>query len=85
MEPIVAGAKVALECAGSLVEQTIRQARANGARAETFSIPACLKEIIALLESTWERDILFDLEIGSNVPAEAISGPKPRHTAAVVA
>jgi signal transduction histidine kinase len=61
LKPVVASASASLHRAGMLVQQTMRLARNGHATIEPIDVWACLMEIEALVRSTWERNIEFEL------------------------
>jgi len=69
LEPVIASARISLQRAGELVEQTIRLAREDVAVGEAVSVRSCLAEIEALVKATWTSDIRFDFEVGPDLPA----------------
>src|SRR5262245_54911260 len=65
LEPVVDRARTSLQRAGTLVQQTIRLARDGNAAVEAVSVMACLLEVQALVKSTWQPAIRFELQPGS--------------------
>jgi signal transduction histidine kinase len=66
--PVVASARVSLQRAGTLVQQTLRIARDGNGAVEPVDISACLMEIEALVRATWDRNIQFELYAGQALP-----------------
>jgi signal transduction histidine kinase len=68
LEPVAASAKIALQRAGTLIQQTLRLAREGNAAVEPVSTTACLVELEALVKGTWESSVRFDLKADPNLP-----------------
>jgi signal transduction histidine kinase len=68
LRPVIASARISLQRAGALIQQTLRLAREGNAGAEVVSMTACLMEIEALIKNTWSPDIRFDLRMPTNLP-----------------
>ena len=66
--PAVASARVSLQRAGTLVQQTLRLARDGDAAVEPVDVWACLMEIEALVRATWDRNIEFELYASQALP-----------------
>lgn len=64
----IASARVSLQRAGTLVQQTMRFARDGSSAMELVDVWACLIEIEALVTATWGRDIRLDLYAGRGLP-----------------
>jgi signal transduction histidine kinase len=60
-EPVVANASASLHRAGMLVRETMRLARDGQATIEPVDVWVCLIEIEALVRTTWDRNIEFEL------------------------
>lgn len=68
LSPVVASAHSSLRRAGMLVQQTMRLARDGRKTSEPVDVWACLLEIEALVRSTWERNIVFELHMAQALP-----------------
>jgi signal transduction histidine kinase len=68
LEHVVARARMSLQRAGTLVQQTIRLASAGSATVESVNLIACLFEVRALLESTWDSNIRIEMQANSDLP-----------------
>jgi signal transduction histidine kinase len=68
LEPVVTSARISLQRAGELVEQTIRFAREDASAREVVSMGACLTEIEALVKNTWKPHIRCDFEASPDLP-----------------
>lgn len=66
--PIFASARISLQRAGTLVQQTMRLASDGNAAAEPVDIRACLMEIEALAKATWDRNIAFEIYASETLP-----------------
>jgi signal transduction histidine kinase len=66
--PVFASARISLQRAGTLVQQTMRLASDGNAAAEPIDIRACLMEIEALARATWDRDIAFEIYASETLP-----------------
>jgi signal transduction histidine kinase len=68
LELVIAGAKKSLERAGALVRQTISMASDRAVAVEQVSLEACLAEVEALIQATWERSIQLHVQVSSDLP-----------------
>jgi len=65
----IASARVSLQRAGTLVQQTMRFARNGDAAVEHVDVWTCLVEIEALVTATWGRNIRLELYAGRDLPS----------------
>jgi len=68
LQPVVASARVSLQRASTLVQQTLRLARDSDTLAEPVDVWACLMEIEAFVRATWDRNIEFELYASQALP-----------------
>jgi signal transduction histidine kinase len=68
LEPVVTSAKISLQRATELVQQTIRFARDDTPAGEVVSLSACLAEIENLVENTWKSHIRVEFETTPDLP-----------------
>ncbi|MEF3124849.1 sensor histidine kinase [Rhizobium leguminosarum] len=68
MTPTLPSARISLQRAGTLVQQTMRLASDGNAAAEPVDIRACLMEIEALAKATWDRNIAFEIYASETLP-----------------
>jgi signal transduction histidine kinase len=68
LAPVVARASVSLQRAAALVQQTIHLAREGSATVEAVSVMACLMEVQALVRSTWEPAVRFEVQASADLP-----------------
>jgi signal transduction histidine kinase len=66
--PVVACARVSLQRAGTLVQQTLRHARDGDVAVEPVDVWACLMEIEALVRATWDSNVQFELFASQMLP-----------------
>jgi signal transduction histidine kinase len=66
---VIAGAKTSLERAGALVRQTMGAVIERAMAVEQVSVVACLAEIEALVQVSWEEDIRLDVRVDQDVPS----------------
>lgn len=64
----ITSARVSLQRAGTLVQQTMRFARDGSLATELVDVWACLVEIEALVTATWSRKIRLELYAGRELP-----------------
>lgn len=65
---MITNARVSLQRAGTLVEQTMRFAREGSTAMELVDVWACMVEIEALVTATWGRNIRLELYAGRELP-----------------
>ena len=68
LAPVVASARISLQRAGALIQQTMHIVREGNAGAEPVSVIACLAEIEVLIKNTWAPHIRFDLQTCPDLP-----------------
>jgi signal transduction histidine kinase len=76
--PVVASARISLQRAGALVQQTMRLARDGNTGVEAVSVIACLTEIEALIRNSWAPRIRFDLQTRADLPLVTCSRVSPQ-------
>jgi signal transduction histidine kinase len=64
----ITGARTSLERAGALVKMTMGIAREQASAFEHVNMAACLAEVEALIQVTWEHRIRLDVQADSNLP-----------------
>jgi signal transduction histidine kinase len=64
----IASARVSLQKAGTLVQQTMRFARNGNATVELVDVWACLVEIETLVTATWDSNIRLEIYAGRELP-----------------
>lgn len=69
LEPVVTSARLSLQRAGEIVEQTIRFARDDAMAQQIVNVSACLAEVAALVKTAWKSGIDFDFQAASDLPA----------------
>ncbi|CAN7143203.1 sensor histidine kinase [Rhizobium sp. LjRoot254] len=69
----ISSARVSLQRAGTLVQQTMRFARYGDAAVEPVDVWACLVEIEALITATWGSEIRLELYAGRELPSVVCS------------
>ena len=65
----ITSARVSLQRAGTLVQQTMRFARHGSSAMELVDVWACLVEIEAQVTATWSRNIRLELYAGRELPS----------------
>ena len=67
--PVIASARMALQRAGALVQETIGKATEAPLDIEHTELNICLAQVEALIRSTWGSHIRLEVRIGSGLPA----------------
>ncbi len=67
LEPVIAGAKTALQRAGALVRETVSRAQEGFHETEHADVSACLAEVATLFRSAWEPHRL-EVRVGHGLP-----------------
>ena len=68
VESMIANASASLRRAGTLVQQTLQFARGGETVGEPVDILMCLMELQALVQSSWDRHISFELFAHESLP-----------------
>jgi signal transduction histidine kinase len=68
LEPVIAGARTALQSAGALVRETIGRERETHLRNPAADVGDCLTELRALLQPTWSPEIELTARVEADLP-----------------
>ncbi|BCP55584.1 hypothetical protein K32_42010 [Kaistia sp. 32K] len=69
LEPVLAGARMALQRAGALVRETLVRAGDEHRALELSNVGTCLGEVEALIRSVWEPGLCLQVRAGFDLPA----------------
>ncbi|MGO4836629.1 sensor histidine kinase, partial [Rhizobiaceae sp. 2RAB30] len=68
LEPVIAGARTALQRAGALVRETVSRAQERHRETEHTDVSSCLAEVDALVRSGWGPQIRLEIRLGHDLP-----------------